>query len=393
LENNMATARNRVIYAGTNILVSDCPSWANQTGISSLRSLNRVQSSSISIQTPVSRSKQLGSFDYTFQKYLTYPKITTKVNYYLTDNTNELVLNLITNGQTGAFYNLAESQKDINLFYVLTNNNAEDFTDIGSLSGYNIFGVGNAFLTNYSIEASVGNVPSASVEFDCVNILFQNYTGCLVSGSTVLGGTVLPAIDLTGGYKSTGVYLLNPFNFNSANYISNQFDRPAALRYGDLILQLQQPLIGGIRYSGTVQANITSFNVSLPLERRDLLGFGNNFPFDKRLIFPIIGTLSFEGIFDSAVTGDFSQIFDDENKYSFDFTFKNCNNEDQLKIGIDNAMVETQSLNLSIEENMSFSSSFSFEVSDKQGFTISGAAQFITGDLMPSINNQTLALL
>lgn len=389
----MSSSRNRVIYAGTNILVSDSPSWQNQTGFSSLKLLNRVQNSSISIQTPVSRVKQVGSFNYAFERYLSYPKIKTNIDYSITDNSNELILNLISNGQTGAFYNLASSQKDVNLFFVLTNETSEDFIDLGSLSGYNVFGVGNAFLTNYSIQASVGNIPKASIEFDCVNILFQNYTGCNINGSSVIGGTELPAINLTGGYKSTGVYLLNPSNFNSANYISNQFDRPSALRPGDLVLQLEQPLIGGIRYSGTVEANITSFNIELPLERKDLIGFGNNFPFDKKLVFPIIGSLSFEGIFDSAVTGDFSQIFDDENHYSFNFIFKNCDGAEQLRIGVSNAMVESQSFSLSIGDNMSFSSSFSFQVSDTQGFTISGAAEYITGDLIPSINNQTLALL
>lgn len=380
----MSYTRNRVIYAGNTILMSESPSWEAQTGVASLKSIRRVQSSNIEISTPVTRAKQVGSSDFTFQRYLQYPKISTSFSYYLTDNSNELIMGFITDGVTGCFKNFADFGKDQNIFYVLSNTNAEDFSDVGSLSNYDVMSIGNCFLTSYSINAAVGTIPTASASYDCLNILFQNYTGT---------GTLLPSIDLTGTMRSTGTYALTAFNLNPQNYFSNQDERPAALRPGDIVLQMQQPLIGGIRYTGTVEANITSVNVEIPLDRRDLVGFGSNYPYDKRLLFPIIGTLSFDGIFDKAVTGDFSQIFDDENEYDFTFVFKNCNGDTSYTLGISNARVESQNFNLSIGDNMAFSSQFSFRISETSGFTISGAAELITGELIDSINNQTLALL
>jgi hypothetical protein len=380
----MSYTRNRVIYAGNTILMSESPSWEAQTGVASLKSIRRVQSSNIEISTPVTRAKQVGSSDFTFQRYLQYPKISTSFSYYLTDNSNELIMGFITDGVTGCFKNFADFGKDQNIFYVLSNTNAEDFSDVGSLSGYDVMSIGNCFLTSYSINAAVGTIPTASASYDCLNILFQNYTGT---------GTLLPSIDLTGTIRSTGTYALTAFNLNPQNYFSNQDERPAALRPGDIVLQMQQPLIGGIRYTGTVEANITSVNVEIPLDRRDLVGFGSNYPYDKRLLFPIIGTLSFDGIFDKAVTGDFSQIFDDENEYDFTFVFKNCNGDTSYTLAISNARVESQNFNLSIGDNMAFSSQFSFRISETSGFTISGAAELITGELIDSINNQTLALL
>jgi hypothetical protein len=380
----MSYTRNRVIYAGNTILMSESPSWEAQTGVASLKSIRRVQSSNIEISTPVTRAKQVGSSDFTFQRYLQYPKISTSFSYYLTDNSNELIMGFITDGVTGCFKNFAAFGKDQNIFYVLSNTNAEDFSDVSSLFGYDVMSIGNCFLTSYSINAAVGTIPTASASYDCLNILFQNYTGT---------GTLLPSIDLTGTVRSTGTYALTAFNLNPQNYFSNQDIRPAALRPGDIVLQMQQPLIGGIRYTGTVEANITSVNVEIPLDRRDLVGFGSNYPYDKRLLFPIIGTLSFDGIFDKAVTGDFSQIFDDENEYDFTFVFKNCNGDTSYTLGVSNARVESQNFNLSIGDNMAFSSQFSFRISETSGFTISGAAELITGELIDSINNQTLALL
>jgi len=380
----MSYTRNRVIYAGNTILMSESPSWEDQTGVASLKSIRRVQSSNIEISTPVTRAKQVSSSDFTFQRYLQYPKISTSFSYYLTDNSNELIMGFITDGVTGCFKNFADFGKDQNIFYVLSNTNAEDFSDVGSLSGYDVMSIGNCFLTSYSINAAVGTIPTASASYDCLNILFQNYTGT---------GTLLPSIDLTGTIRSTGTYALTAFNLNPQNYFSNQDVRPAALRPGDVVLQMQQPLIGGIRYAGTVEANITSVNIEIPLDRKDLVGFGSNYPYDKRLLFPIIGTLSFDGVFDKAVTGDFSQIFDDENEYDFTFVFKNCNGDTSYTLGVSNARVESQNFNLSIGDNMAFSSQFSFRISETSGFTISGAAELITGELINSINNQTLALL
>jgi hypothetical protein len=380
----MSYTRNRVIYAGNTILMSESPSWEAQTGVASLKSIRRVQSSNIEISTPVTRAKQVGSSDFAFQRYLQYPKISTSFSYYLTDNSNELIMGFITDGVTGCFKNFADFGKDQNIFYVLSNTNAEDFSDVGSLSGYDVMSIGNCFLTSYSINAAVGTIPTASASYDCLNILFQNYTGT---------GTLLPSIDLTGTTRSTGTYALTAFNLNPQNYFSNQDERPAALRPGDVVLQMQQPLIGGIRYTGSIEANITSVNVEIPLDRRDLVGFGSNYPYDKRLLFPIVGTLSFDGIFDKAITGDFSKIFDDENEYDFTFVFKNCNGDTSYTLGVSNARVESQNFNLSIGDNMAFSSQFSFRISETSGFTISGAAELITGELIDSINNQTLALL
>ena len=64
--------------------------------------------------------------------------------------------------------------------------------------------------------------------------------------------------------------------------------------------------------------------INLPIGRKDLIGFGSNFPFDKRIIFPVVGTVAFEGYIDEPVTGDFSNIFDDESDYDLVFDFKNC---------------------------------------------------------------------
>ena len=366
--------RNRVMYAGTDILVSSPPSWGDQTNLSNLKLLKRVNSSSISISNPVNRSRQIGTSTYAFQKYTQNPEIEVGISYSISDNSNEIMLGLISDNTSGIFSNYSQSGGDRNLYFVLTDADGQDAHDITDAVGLDVFAVGNAFLQNYSLNAQVGDIPSVDLSFNCVNMTFQNYAGTGENGSEV------PAINLPLGTKSTEKYLITGYNFDLNNYISNQQNRASALRPGDIKVEIEQPIMGGARYSGESPANITSMQVNLPIERKDLIGFGSNFPYDKRVIFPIVGTIAFEGYIDEPVTGDFSNIFDDENEYDFAFSFKKQDGTTGFRIEIDKARVEAQSFEQAIGDNLTFSSEFSFAVSDTDGFRISGESSLLIND-------------
>jgi hypothetical protein len=376
----MPITRNRVIYAGTDVLVSDSPSWSGQTGAASLKLLKRVQSSSISVSNPITRSKQIGSSDFAFEKYITTPEITVDLKYLVSDNSNELILGLNATGNESFLKNMAVSGQDKNLFFILTDTNAQDADSLTNMVGNDIFAVGNTFLTNYSISAEVGSIPTVSTSFSCLNMTFQNYNGTGVNGSEV------PAINLTNGVKSTEKYLLTGANMSPLNYLSNQTTRPYAIRPGDIVLQLPQTFMGGIRYSGDVPATISSLEINVPIERKDLLGFGSNYPYDKRIMYPLIGTVSFNGIFDEPVTGDFSNIFNNDTAYDLTFNLKNYNGATGLRVEILNARIDSQSFDLSIGDNMNFQSSFSFKIFETDGMRISGAARIVS-NLLTTVEN------
>jgi len=365
----MPITRNRVIYAGTDVLVSDSPSWSGQTGTKSLKLLKRVQSSSISVTNPITRPKQIGSSDFAFEKYITIPEISVDLTYLVSDNSNELLLGLNATGNESFLKNMAVSGQDKNLFFLLTDTDNKDADTLTDMIGKDIFAVGNTFLTNYSLSAQVGSVPTVSTSFACLNMTFQTYNGTGSNGSDV------PAINLTNGIKSTGKYLITGANMSPSNYLSNQNSRPSAIRPGDIVLQLPQTFMGGIRYSGDVPASISSLQIDVPIERRDLLGFGSNYPYDKRIMYPLIGTISFNGTFDEPVTGDFSNIFNDDTAYDLSFDLKNYNGATGLRVEILNARIEDQSFDLSLGDNMSFQSKFSFKIFETDGMRISGAAR------------------
>lgn len=371
----MQLTRNRVIYAGTDVLVSDAPSWSgHQTGVTSLKLLKRVQNSSISISNPVTRAKQIGSSDFAFEKYIQTPQIEVGLEYICSDNSNELLLGLNATGNEGILKNLSSPAQDRNIFFILTDENGQDAHALRNMIGNDIFSIGNNFLTNYSLKAQVGSVPTASVSFSCLNMTFQNYSG------TGNNGSQLPAINLTNGVKSTETYMLTGASMITENYLTNQNLKPYAINPGDIELIMPELIMGGIRYSGTIPAAISSLSIDIPIERRDLLGFGSNYPYDKKIIFPIIGKLSFEGTFDEPITGDFSNIFADENNYDFTFNLKKNDGTTGLRIEVLDARVESQNFNLSIGENLSFSSEFSFKITQTDGLRLSGNAQLYDSD-------------
>ena len=280
----MQITRNRVIYAGTTVLMSDYPSWYNQTGGLSLKLLKRIQSSSISIGNPVSRAKQIGSSAFAYEKYITQPEIGVNLSYLISDNSNELILGLNATGNEGILKNFASTARDRNMFFLLSDYDGQDANSLTSTNNLDVFSLGNTFLNSYSLKADVGSIPVVSTSFSALNMTFQTYTGFSYasgpSGPYLLGGSQIPAIVLPSGTKATGSYALTSSNLDTTNYLSNQSSRPSALRPGDIALELQQPIMGGVRYSGTVPATITSFEVNVPINRKDLIGFGSNYPYE-----------------------------------------------------------------------------------------------------------------
>ena len=382
----MPITRNRVIYAGTTVLMSDYPSWYNQTGDYSLKLLKRIQSSSISISNPVSRAKQIGSSAFAYEKYITQPEIGVNLSYLISDNSNELIMGLNATGNESILKNFASTGRDGNMFFVLSDYDGQDANSLTLLTGLDVFSVGNTFLNTYNLKADVGSVPVASASFSALNMTFQTYTGFSSSGPYLLGGSQIPAIVLPSGTKATGSYALSSSNLDTTNYLSNQDSRPSALRPGDIAMELEQPIMGGIRYSGTVPATITSFEVNVPIDRKDLVGFGSNYPYDKKVMYPVIGTLSFNGTFDEPVTGDFSNIFLDENNYDFTFNLLKNDGTTGLRVEVLDARVESQSFDLSIGNNMTFQSQFSFKIFQEDGLRISGAAR-LGSNLSTTIEN------
>ena len=80
-----------------------------------------------------------------------------------------------------------------------------------------------------------------------------------------------------------------------------------------------------------------------------------------------------------------NKIFLDENNYDFTFNLLKNDGTTGLRVEVLDARVESQSFDLSIGNNMTFQSQFSFKIFQEDGLRISGAAR-LTDSLSASVS-------
>ena len=358
---------NRVIYSSNTVFVSNAPAAASHTGLFDLKLIDRVQSAQSSFSTQVKRFKQIGFDGFLLDNFYAPPKISFDLTYFNSDTSNEAALGLNVNGES-IFKNQATTGKDINIFLLSDINANRDASSLTNFTGFNVFGIGNALITNYSVSAGLGNTPTTQLSFEANNIIFDTFTG----------NNTVPALTYSGK-KTYYPYNFTTGIFNKNNYTSDQVDRPIAIRPADIFVVMTQPQIAGGVYT-SASGKIQNFDIQIPFERKELLGFGNNFAFDRKLMYPVVGTVSFNAIFDNLNTGNYSDIFNSDNKNDIDIYLNDCENNNQILYSIKDARLVSEKFNFSIGPDVNFDGSFEFSVSAEKGFSISGNADLYDQD-------------
>jgi hypothetical protein len=359
----MSSAVNRVIYAGNTVLVSDSPAASQQTGNFSVKLLDRIQSTSISISTEIKRSKQIGYDTFALDNYLTSPQVSAEINYVLQDNSNDLILGLNADG-TFLYSNQNQTGIDKNLFFLFdVSQEGRDLNSLSNYTGIQVLGLGNAQISNYSTRASVGELPTSTVSFVANNVVFQNYDN----------SKYIPSVN-PSGQNTNYNYKIWSGVFNKSNYISDYTGNLTFPRPGDIELVMQQPTdnCGGIKflsYTGKIQ----NYEINIPFDRKDLIGFGSDYPYSRKLISPAVGTLSMNVIFDGFNTGNYSGLLFSNAAYDFNIYLKDCNGNIKIAYDIDDVKLVNQNISTEIGSSFIFDGDFEFPIGQSYGFAISGS--------------------
>jgi len=344
-------ATNRITYGQSAIAVSQPP--ANSDNTSNLTGLKRVQSASVNFFFAIERFKQIGSPDYVGQVQVKNADIGLDVNYFYSNGTNEAIMGLNVNGEDSTALKYVKKENQDRNYYILMgtgDNDAPNTTEIFK-NKFNIMALGNVFLNSYSLSASVGSVVSVSSSLSAYNVVMNEY-----NDST--NGETIPAIDTTKvgpgepvldkNYKITSSVFQNTTNRDGNIH--------AAFTAGDIELILANVNEPGIEFTGSSpvrSASIDSLDVDFNIERTDLYGLGSMYPYGKRAILPILGTLSFSAL-------------------ATEFTIKdNCSGITGLQLKVENAQLDSQGLSDTIGDNASITASFGFSMSDISGLKIS----------------------
>ena len=155
-------ANNRVIYQSDSLFVSK---EVNSTGAGDHAQLRRVQSANYSLTVNRQDVNQFGQLSRLEAIILESPTVSFDTSYLLGDGFNEMALGF-ANGASfdkGFISGQIESTSGTNL-YVLSAAEGQDVnTTLANSTNFNTVGVGNAFLTDYTLDASVGSLPTITV--------------------------------------------------------------------------------------------------------------------------------------------------------------------------------------------------------------------------------------
>jgi hypothetical protein len=312
-------ARNRVIYQSDALYVS-----RNITGqfSGSHAQLDRVQSANYSFTINRQDINQFGELGRIGYVALEPPTVNLDFTYYLTDGSNERAMNFYVRNTSSAFDRTFLSGHMISdfsgqNFYILTstegndvNNTTGDSTPTAGAFIKNAIGIGNAYITNYTLDASVGNLPTVSVSFEAANM--NAVTGVVITtGGTVTGysGLQLASVNPESGiaYSGTGVVLLTGrSSLGTGNIV--------ALRPGDISLNLAAfDDVGSgtfVRLSGIDGIHIQSASLAIPLSRTPIQRLGSRFAYARPLDLPGTATLSVSAIVNETTAENLASIID-----------------------------------------------------------------------------------
>ena len=274
-------ARNRVIYQSEALFVSE-----NASSVSAAKheQIERVQSANFSYTINRQDVNQFGNLARIDSLVLDPPTVSVDFSYYLTDGANERALGFYVKTGAVAQVNFASghmigsSGKNI---YIATSPEGTDVNNDGALNGTDtVIGIGNSYVTDYSVDMSVGSLPTVSMTMEGANV-----------NSSLSGANFLtPAVDQEAG---------TPLGLRVALPTPNSGTSTAltALRPGDITVSLDNfegETIADL--VGTDGAHVQSVSLSLPLSRSPLDRLGSRFPFAREVDFPINVTMSISAI-------------------------------------------------------------------------------------------------
>jgi hypothetical protein len=361
-------ARNRVIYQSEGLFVSKA---LTSTASADHKQLKRVQSANYSFEITRQDVNQFGQLARIDALVLQSPTVSLDFSYYLADGFNESTLGFYVQGTgtpTGPTTsgNFASGQmtssSGIN-FYIVTDNEGIDLNyDTGSataLSGKGVIGIGNGFITDYTLNAAVGDLPTVSVSVEGLGFCAATYG---ISGNVT--GFVGPAIDPALGTKlftGTGDYVKLP--------LPSTGDGVTALRPGDITLNFGGFTGNGgtpssnVDMTGSNSINIQSVSLSLPISRTPIERLGSRFAFARVTDFPVTATMSVNALVNEVQARNLADMIDDGNERDITLTIKKPGTDvEAVKYTFKAARLDSESYSSDIGSNKSVDITFSTQI-------------------------------
>lgn len=341
--------------------------WGNAlaqlSGNNLISQLQHVQSATLNTtinRTDINIFGQLNRID---QIIISPPTITLDATYFPSDGYNEYIMGLDIGGQSFLSGILTKVSDSKNYFIAVSQQGIDDDTVVNP-NQRDVWAVGNAFLSNYTFNAAVNQVTTASFTVDALAV--QVYTGS--------SGLVTPAVDPATSNALTGWFfqLPNATATPSANILS-------ALRPGDISLSFPSNLGFLAPLSGQFGVNVQSVAISLPVRREILNRLGAPLGFSREIQFPVNGTVAIRALATEVLPNSFTNIYANDIFYNAQLTMRqpgiNQTGANAIVIGLNNVKLASLSFGNTINGDSTIDISLSFQVAGATslaGITFSG---------------------
>lgn len=302
----------RLTYERLGVMLTDSPAYKQNGSV--FEDLIRVQSMEYGFSHQSIDIKSVGSDKLVTRggqsPVIRAPDVNCSINYLFSEGQNEYNAGLFIGKEGSILKNLIKGGKtdDINVVLVASSKDPHNDTNHLKLESdfqdYNVIGIGNCFLTNYQYSAQVGQLATSSLSYAGSNMKFNHYDQA--------DRPTLPAIKLgMDNQKSSEEIILDGDVFDET------FDPEfAAVPPGhiDISIVKKSGNQGGSSIH-TIEAAIQNINVSLPIERQSIYGFGSNYVFNRKLKLPVIGSISIDMIIRGLSEGEIDSFFSEAAVY------------------------------------------------------------------------------
>ena len=359
-------ARKRIIYQSEAL-------FAGSTGEANPTQIHRVQDVSHSVEVARTDVNEFGKLAALSREVIETPTVSLDFSYYTVDGKNENTLGFNTDGAINCISGIMSDVGAEKNYYILTVPEGQDATQSNSYSAAQhsnngVIGVGNGFITSYTLEASVGEIPSASVSVEASNLRFD----------TSSSGFANPAIDFSDGSAIDNDVTITG---SSTGTLSAAAIRPGDITvdFGTALLEQGGALLPGMSTSDGV-ACVQSISIDLPLSRTPLQCLGSLFPKSRELDLPINAALTVSANLADIASGTLSDLLCSEGRArDISVTMKNrCGEGTSVVYTLKGAQLDSQAMSSSIGDNKTVDLTFSAQLGGPQdtdnGVFISGSA-------------------
>lgn len=309
--------------------------WAGSTSVSSpafeslaAQTLQGIQGAQFALSYP---RVDAGSWDGAgTQELVDRPRADLTISWVTASGINERALGFgsTPSGTTSAL----AAMNDERNFYLLINQDYQDAIGHTDMVGGRMLALGNGVLTQFSLNAAVGQPTTCEATIQGLNLLVQPSGG---------SGQPLPAIGKQLGTATTGRYTLNPASQTIASYFEAM---PSAMQ-----LTFDTGCAIGVLLSGQNACPIESFGFTIELPRAEAKDLGWAYPASRPVQWPATVNVRAEAVVNGFQLDALNRYGCPDTGYAFTVGFKNsCTTVDDFSWRFRGAKLEGETIGVNV---------------------------------------------